>query len=870
MDKWAVYKKCDDFRVSAPRSVLDLVEIKSIAENGIFEVGKGNIFTKTYVFDDINYSKTSVDEQIIILENWCKWLNSNSIPFKITMNNKNKNMETVQNDVLFAKKNDEFNHIREYFNDEIKYAILNGRQGIEQELYLTLRYELSKEYEDARTYFNTIESNMSDSFKSIGSKIRPLNATERLRILHDFYRFGNEEYFNFDFKRAIEQGFDFKDAIINSKMDFSNEDYFISDRKYISAVYLKQLPDGKLSDRFLTKLSSLNIKMMCSIDIAPITDSDVDAMLKAQYMGIENRIRSQNKTRVKELDFNSEISLAVRMEKDQITDMIKDKNENNQHFFYTMMNILVISDSLEQLRKDVMLLIDTAKNAGSCIFDYSYMKQREALNTVLPIGVRQVANGRNLQTRSLASLFPFNVQELMMKGGNWYGVNVVSRNVIIGNRKKLLNSNGFIFGASGSGKTVFGSLEMMQAFLNTNDDVIVIDPKNDYKDICKQLKGAYLDISTTSPCRFNPLEFYDDGTKKYEMIADDKSELVLSLVERCKREELTGVEASLVNTALKYAYNEAYLKRTIEEKETPKNFYTNDNFHQDEKGFVYYLDPAGARVYYNNEYGAYGYYKNDGKFVICASQPNGWYDNKWNFLPYKDEYDKNGNRLGTINQSVTLKSLHEAFNHIDHPAAMDLQMALNLFVDGSLNLFGQQSNVDMSTNRLVMFGLKDMGTNLRDISMLVMLESIKERIMRNFALGKSTWLYIDEFHELMHTDYTQDYLKKLWVLVRSLGGICTGLTQNITDILINDTTKAMLENSEFLAVLRQRDSAVDKLRDDLGISDELIKDLITESTPGRGIIRCGAVTVPFDITIRHENALYDMVNTNFYEKNNLF
>ena len=868
MDKWAVYKKCDDFRVSSPKSVLDLVEIKSISENGIFEIGKGGIFTKTYIFDDINYSKTSVDEQILILENWCKWLNSNSIPFKITLNNKNKNMESVQKDILFDKKNDDFNYIRDYFNEEIKYAILNGRQGIDQELYLTLRYELSKEYEDAKTYFSTLESNMQSAFRSIGSSIKPLNATERLRVLHDFYRFGNEEYFNFDFKRAVEQGFDFKDAIINSKLDFSNEDYFISDRKYVSAIYLKQLPAGNLSDRFLTRLSSLNIKMMCSIDVAPITDSDVDSMLQSQYMGVENRIRNQNRTRVKELNFNSEISLAVRMERDQITEMIKDKNENNQHFFYTMMNILVISDSLEQLRKDVDLIIMTAKN-DSCIFDYSYMKQREALNTVLPIGSRQVANGRNLQTRSLAALFPFNIQELMMPGGFWYGVNDVSRSVAIGNRKKLLNSNGFIFGTSGSGKTVFGSLEMMQAFLNTDDDIIVVDPKNDYKDICKILHGSYLDISTSSPCRFNPLEFYDDGTKKYEMVADEKSELVLSLVERCKREELSGVEASLVNTALKYAYNQAYLQKQVEEKNVPKNFYTSDNFHLDEKGLVYYLDPAGSKVYYNQEYGSYGYYDAQGKFTVCASQPNGWYDNKWNFLPYKDDFDKNGNRLGTINQSVTLKSLHDAFNYVEHPAAQDLQMALKLFIDGSLNIFGHQSNVDMSSNRLVMFGLKDMGTNLRDISMLVMLESIKERIMRNNALGKVTWLYIDEFHELMHTEYTQDYLKKLWVLVRSLGGICTGLTQTITDILLNDTTKAMLENSEFLTVLRQKESAVDKLRDDLGISDELIKELITESKAGKGIVRCGAVTVPFDITIRHENPLYDLVNTNFYEKNNL-
>ena len=237
MDKWVVYKKCDDFRVAAPKSINDVIEIKSIAENGIFEVGKGGIFTKTYKFSDINYETASVDEQYKILIEWCRWLNSHSVPFKITVNNKNKNMAVMREQVLLPHVLDNFDPYRDMFNEEIEDNIKKGRQGIEQELYLTLRYEASPEYENARIYFATLENNMIQSFRELGSELTPLDATERLRILHDFYRFGNEEYFNFDFRQAVAQGFDFKEAIANSRLDFSNETYFKTDNKYCSCIY---------------------------------------------------------------------------------------------------------------------------------------------------------------------------------------------------------------------------------------------------------------------------------------------------------------------------------------------------------------------------------------------------------------------------------------------------------------------------------------------------------------------------------------------------------------------------------------------------------------------------------------------------------
>lgn len=768
MNNWKIYKKCDDFRVAAPRSVSDLVEIKSIAENGIFEVGKGGIFTKTYTFTDINYATASVDEQISMLESWCRWLNSNSAPFKITWNNKNKNEKTLREEVFFPLQQDRYDKYRGAFNGELEDRIMNGRKGIEQQMYLTIRYDKSTQYEDARVYFDTIENNMVRNFAEIGSELRPLNATDRLRILHDFYRFGDEEVFNFNFRLAVNSGWDFLDSIVNTRLDFKrSDDYFMTDDKYVTCLYLKDYQTSSLSDRFLTRLMGLNIKMMGSVDAVPIPDSAVNDLLKAKYIGIENRIRKQNKSRVKEMDFNSDISLPVQMERDKVKKLIKEKNDEDQHFLYSMLNIFVIADTLEELKRDVALLIETAKD-NSVVLAISYTMQREALNTILPIGVRQVENGRNMQTKGLAALFPFNVQELQNPHGIWYGSNVVSKNLVMANRKKLVNPHGFIFGVTGSGKTTTCQIEMSQVFLNTNDDIIVIDPKNDYEQLAKCYDGTYINISPQLGNRYNPYEFQGDIQDRN--IVADKTDITLAIAETCKRDPLTPKETNTLDRALKFAFTGAELQ----------------------------------------------------------------------------------------GRHACLTDIYNALSKIDSVEARDIMEYLEMFVNGSFNIFAKQSNVNINDTRLLLFGLKDMGDKLRDLTMLIMLECVKERIMSNARKGKCTWLYIDEFHELLHTEYQQMFLKKLWMLVRSLGGICTGLSQNVADLCLNDVTKAMIENSEFLIIMKQKTGAVDVIRDQLDLSDEMIKYVTRESRSGRGLIRSGCITVPFDLTVEDKSELFNL------------
>ncbi len=776
MDKWAVYKKCDDYRVKAPKSVVDLIEIKSISENGIFEVGAGGIYTKTYEFTDANFQTESVENKMLKLEIWCRWLNSNSVPFKLTINNKNRDMERLKKDILLPDMPG--NRFGRIINNEIIRNVKMEKKGIKQEFYLTVRYELGKSYEDAKNYFDMIEYYMKQAYRNIGSTLTPLTAEDRLRILHDFYCFGRESEFEFDFKSSIENGFDFKDAIINTRLDFGYDTYFKTDDRYVSAIYLKRLPESLKVD-FLSQIARLNINMMIDIDIRPIANNDVESMLKGINMGVDKRIRNQNQRRVKDMDFRSDLSQVVKDEKEEVTNMIKSRKKEDQHYFYTMLNILVINDDLDELKKNVELIKLTAKDDG-CIFDYSYMMQREALNTVLPIGVKQIANGRNMQTKSLAALFPFTVQELQMENGNWYGTNIISKNPVIVNRKKLLNPHGMVFGVTGSGKTTLCTVDMLQTRIKlSNDDIIVVDPKGDYKGICNELNGTYIDISTTSPVRYNPLE-YNNYEKRANNIADEKAEFVLSVCETCKKKPLTAKESSIINRALKYAYYQAAVK-------------------------------------------------------------------------------------GDGNYQTTLTDLYNMLGQMPETEARDVMLYMEMFITGSLNIFAGYSNVDVDNSKLLMFGLKKMGKVLRDISMLVMLECIKERVYSNYAKGIATWIIIDEFHELLKTEYTQMYTKSMWMLYRSLGGICTALTQNVSDVLCNDTTKAILENSEFVMVLKQKLSAGRDLIENIGIPEDMTRYVTDESEHGKGIIKCGNITVPFSMKFDENTEIFKVLDHNFHK-----
>ena len=774
-DGFKELKKASEPLYKAPKSIQQTIEIMKVAENGIFEVAK-NRFSKCYRFQDINYTTTNETEQIDIFERYCKFLNSLDVSFKITINNKNKDMEQVRDYVFLQRQDDGYDGFRRIYNDIMEQKIHEGRQGIEQERYLTITIE-RKNFEEAKAQFATIEASVHKAFGELGAEIVPLSGNERIKVLYDYYHLGDENSFDFDIREAKKVGADFRNDLCNSMIQFY-PDYFKDEKKFCRALFIKKYPSS-LSDRFLNEITSLPVHSITSIDVVPIPKDMTTKILQKKYLGIESDIIKQQRVRNKNNDFSSEISYNKRIEKKEIEEIMDDVRENDQCLYYVSVTIILMADTKEEL-DSMTETVETIGKRNSVTIEEHYLKQRESLNTALPIGVRQVETMRTMLTQSLAVLMPFNVQELNDKQGCYYGINQVSKNINIGNRKKLINGNGFVFGVPGSGKSFFCKMEMGNVFLSGNDEIIVIDPMNEYFDIAQTYGGTVVNMSTYTDNYVNPLDMdvWSLDLNDSKGMIREKGEFMLGLCEQCMGESLNSRQKSIIDRCVRKLYIEIARNR---EKYVPimSDFYE-----------------------------------------ILMNQP-------------EDE-------------------------------ARDIALSLELFVNGSLNIFNHQTNVDVD-NRFTVYGIRDLGTELSPITMLVMMESIQNRIIANGKRGIATWLYIDEFHVLLNSEYSAKYLQQLWKKVRKQGGLCTGITQNIVDLLQNYTATTMLANSEFVALLKQANTDSSRMAEVIGVSEAQLR-FVTNTSSGMGLMKCGNVVIPFDNTIEKGTDLYNLYNTNIHEK----
>lgn len=774
-DGFKELKKASEPLYKAPKSIQQTIEIMKVAENGIFEVAR-NRFSKCYRFQDINYTTTNETEQIDIFERYCKFLNSLDVSFKITINNKNKDMEQVRDYVFLQQKDDGYDGFRSIYNNIMEQKIHEGRQGIEQERYLTITIE-RKNFEEAKAQFATIEASVHKAFGELGAEIVPLSGNERIKVLYDYYHLGDENSFDFDIREAKKVGADFRNDLCNGMMQFY-PDYFKDEKKFCRALFIKKYPSS-LSDRFLNEITSLPVHSITSIDVVPIPKDMTTKVLQKKYLGIESDIIKQQRVRNKNNDFSSEISYNKRIEKKEIEEIMDDVRENDQCLYYVSVTIILMADTKEEL-DSMTETVETIGKRNSVTIEEHYLKQRESLNTALPIGVRQVETMRTMLTQSLAVLMPFNVQELNDKQGCYYGINQVSKNINIGNRKKLINGNGFVFGVPGSGKSFFCKMEMGNVFLSGNDEIIVIDPMNEYFDIADTYGGTVVNMSTYTDNYVNPLDMdvWSLDLNDSKGMIREKGEFMLGLCEQCMGESLNSRQKSIIDRCVRKLYIEIARNR---EKYVPimSDFYE-----------------------------------------ILMNQP-------------EDE-------------------------------AKDIALSLELFVNGSLNIFNHQTNVDVD-NRFTVYGIRDLGTELSPITMLVMMESIQNRIIANGKRGIATWLYIDEFHVLLNSEYSAKYLQQLWKKVRKQGGLCTGITQNVVDLLQNYTATTMLANSEFVALLKQANTDSSRMAEVIGVSEAQLR-FVTNTSSGMGLMKCGNVVIPFDNTIEKGTDLYNLYNTNIHEK----
>ena len=762
--------KQDKERFVVPRGVQDVIPIKAIYDDGIFQVGRDK-FSKTYKFSDINYAVASREDKEAMFLEYSELLNSldSGATTKITINNRRLNRANFEKTILLPLKGDALDEYREEYN-RMLLDKATGANAIIQEKYITISV-CKKNVEEARNYFARVGADLIAHFGRLGSKCVELEPDERLRIFHDFYRAGEETEFRFDIKETRRKGHDFKDFICPDSMEFTG-DYFKIGERYGRVLFLREYA-SYIKDSMVAEMTDLNRNLMMSIDVIPVPTDEAVREAESRLLGVETNATNWQRRQNANNNFSAQLPYDIEQQRKEMKEFLDDLTTRDQRMMCAVLTMVHTADTKEQLDNDTEALLTTARK-HLCQFGILKFQQLDGLNTAMPFGVRKIESFRTLTTESLAVFIPFRVQDICHTNGVYYGQNVISKNMIIADRRQLLNGNEFILGVSGGGKSFTAKNEIINQMLSGDSDILLIDPEREYTPLVRALGGEIINISATSPTHINAMDMnreYGDGANPVIL----KSEFIMSLCEQLiGGNNLGAVQKSIIDRCTANVY----------------------------------------RTYQQNNY---------------------------------------------TGEVPTLQDFRAELLKQSEPEAQEIALAIELFTNGSLNTFAKKTNVD-TDNRLICYDILDLGKQLMPIGMLVVLDSILNRITQNRAKGKNTFIFIDEIYLLFQHEYSANFLFTLWKRVRKYGAYATGITQNVDDLLQSHTARTMLANSEFIVMLNQASTDRLELAKLLNISDTQLS-YITNVDAGHGLIKVGSSLVPFANKFPKNTKLYKLMTT---------
>ena len=564
----------------SPKRVQELIPVYKVGIDGVFQLenlpdGVEKLYDKAYLFEDANFATMDDFEKEGALKRYCRLLNSMGASFKIVIMNTNRDLEKMRKELFLRCQDNRYREMVSSINEHVEASVMkNG--GIEQVrlFVITCRREDASQ---ARDYFRSIEANLMADFKSLGSILLPLDAVERLKYLHAFYHLGHEADYDFTFEDMIHRCADWKDYISPRMVRQAEGDYGEKDGKtlqiderYVRAMYLPKMPNAIDPDT-LRKLTGGTYHVILTIDVEAIPSEVAKKKVSNQLLRNGREIEKQQETRNKAWAWSSDISYDKRREKDELEGYLDIMNENNEKFFYVGLYAVISAPSRTQLENDVLSFLTVAEGEGFS-FVPAYYEQIEAVDTALPIGVRHCSVMRAMFTQPLSALTPFVVSELCDKGGVFYGINQVSKNVLFGERKALKNGNGFILGVSGSGKGMYTKLELIQVFFGTSDVIIIIDPQNEYKEIADYLGGQFIDFGAQAEHYINPL---DTETMKYmsnkRNFLSDKMDLMNGIFSQILEGEIRSEYKTIITRCVMQLY--VHMEEKDYKTPTLKEFY---------------------------------------------------------------------------------------------------------------------------------------------------------------------------------------------------------------------------------------------------------------------------------------------------------
>ena len=761
----------DKERMNVPKTVQQVIPAKRIWLDGIWLVG--NKYSKCWRFSDINYAIASKEDKTSMFLDYSELLNAldSNATTKITICNKQMNKQAFEESILLPLRKDQFDGYRKEYNEMLMDKVTDVSNSIVQERYITVSVA-TKDIDEARSYFNRVGADLSTHLAQLSSTCDELNSVERLRIFHDFYRAGEEINFSMDVRAMMKQGRSFRDYICPDTFEFS-KDFFLMGDKFGRVLFLKDYA-SYIKDSLVSELCELNRNLFLSTDIIPVPTDEAVREVENKLLGVETNITNWQRKQNSNNNFSAVVPYDMEQQRKEAKEFLDDLTTRDQRMMFGLVTIVHTANSKKQLDRDTETLMSIGRK-HLCQLAVLKYQQTDGLNTVLPYGVRKINAMRTLTTESMAVLMPFRAHEIMDIGGTYCGMNAISHNLIIANRKNLINGNGFILGVSGSGKSFFTKREIVSLFLGTSDEIIIADPQNEYTPLVNALGGAAVNLSPTSPNHINAMDLaLGYGDSENPLIA--KSEFVLSFIEQIMggTGKLQAVDKSIIDRCLTSIYKD-YL----------------------ESGYT--------------------------------------------IMP------------------PTLVDLHAALKKQKEPQAKQLALAIEMVAEGNLNMFAHQTNVDVH-NRLIAYGIRDLGKQLRTPGMLVMTDAIRNRVARNRERGIRTHVILDEMHIFFANELSSVFFAESWKQFRKDGALATGITQNVEDCLKSLTARTMLANSEYLVMLNQAPTDRIELAKLLNISDNQLS-YITNVGFGKGLLKCGSSIVPFVDNFPKDTKLYQLMST---------
>ena len=759
--------KQDKERYTVPRKVQDVIPIRRIWKDGIFLTG--GKFAKTYKFTDINYLVASREDKESMFLTYSELLNSldSGATTKITINNRRLNKANFEQSILMPLRGD----FRDEYRREYNQMLLDkatGANGIVQEKYLTISV-VKKDIEEARAYFARVGADLISHFSALGSKCTELDAEEKLRVLHDFYRQGEEAAFHFDPQDMMKKGHDFRDYICPDSIE-KNSDYLKLGEKFCRVLFLKDYA-SYIKDSMVTELTDFNRNMMLSIDVVPVPTDEAVREVENRLLGVETNITNWQRRQNANNNFSAVIPYDMELQRKESKEFLDDLTTRDQRMMFGLITMVLCADSKEQLDSDTEAVLSVARK-HMCQLATLKFQQLDGLNTVLPIGARKINAFRTLTTESLAVFIPFKVQEIRDSGGIYYGENAISHNLIMCNKANLLNQSAFLLGVPGSGKSFCAKELITFLILNTDDDILICDPEGEFAPLVQALGG---DISTIirmaagGKDRLNAMYMVDGYGENNPIV--EKSQFVMSLVEQIDKNGVGPQQKSIIDRCTALVYQEAQQKGTV----------------------------------------------------------------------------------------ATLCDLRDKILEQPEDKAKEIALSLELFTKGSLDIFGHESTVDLD-KRIVVFDIRSLGAQLKPTGLLVITDTILNRVTLNWKKGKRTHVFIDEFHVVFENEQSGIFFNSAWRQFRKRGAYPTAITQNVEYLLDSVQASTMLSNSEFVVMLNQAASDRAKLAKLLNISDEQMS-YVTNADAGCGLIKYGSALVPFINRFPKNTKLYQLMTT---------